>query len=468
MNFADCSPTPDDRRRALARLFRLIAVCLVCAAMLGLGGSSSVLAVGDDDDRDSGNDRGNARVNNVVYVQANHPDRGQNSILAYRRDSRTGCLTQFASFLTGGEGALNLEDRLGTDDHDQDIIVSPDKRFLFATNQGSNTIAVFRIRPNGNLNAVPGSPFPSGGRGPVSLALTDDYLYVVNQNEDPGQLPNNARPNYTVLRVDQKGRLTPLPDSTVRLNRGDTPTQGVLSPDGRFLFGNNFFARPYEGALAPFLPARSSELESFRIRNDGRLERVAGFPQALPVEEAMFVKPEARYSLGLQVHPTRRILYVGFLLGFKLGVYTYNNAGVLQFVRAAPLSDQGICWIVINKDRTRLYASNAITNSISVLNIENPLRPFQIQSLSLKLEDDAPTGPFPPVAFAATAFQIALSPDSDTLYVKTQDTTPQGYAKANALHILRVKPNGELVERSCSPVFLPIPPNAHAGGIVAL
>jgi 6-phosphogluconolactonase (cycloisomerase 2 family) len=455
MSFTRYFPALQESPRTYANLLRQFAAGLIFIfIMLGLAAPSSVFA--------------KKLRTETVYVQANDPTPGRNAVLTYQHDSE-GCLQLVGTFPTGGTGALNPTDRLGTDDHDQEIIVSPDNKFLFTVNQGSNTIAVFKIKPDGGLTSVKGSPFPSGGNGPVSLGLSGDRLYVVNQNENSPAPSTTGNPNYTVFQVDPNGRLTPIPNSTIDLQRGDTPTQALISPDGRHVFGNQFFDvdQAYTPQLAPFLPARSSSLDSFNIQPDGRLVRAAGTPQPLPIE-AMFAIPPARYSLGLQVHPTERILYVGFILGFKFAVYTYDAAGRLTFVTAAPLSDGGICWIVINKDRTRAYASNAITNTISVLDITNPLAPFQIQSVFLRLEADAPPGPFGPVNFATTPFQLALDPDSETLYVKNHETTPGGYAKGNALHILDVQPDGTLVENDCSPAFLPIPANAHAAGVVVL
>lgn len=395
-------------------------------------------------------------------------------MLAYRRDPTTGCLTLFGNYLTGGTGTYNFDDRLGTDDHDQEIIVSPDKRFLYTVNQGSDSIAVFKINSDGSLTAVKGSPFPSGGIGPGSLGLTGNTLYVVNQNADPARRPNNTPAKYTAFRVAGNGRLNPIPNSTFEVDPDDMPTQALISPDGKFLFGIEFFAQPYTSPVSgfppPFLPARASQLDSFRIRPNGRLERAPGMPQPLPIDASFFPPdPQARYSLGLQVHPTERIVYVGLILTGKLAVYTYDNAGRLTYVTAAPLTGAGVCWILINKDATRAYATNAISNSVSVIDISNPLAPEHIQDVPLKLEADAPTGPFGPVNFASTPFQLALDPTGKTLYVKNHETTPSpGYANGNALHILNVQQDGRLVEQSCSPVFLPIPADAHAAGVIAL
>ncbi|MCP9494334.1 MAG: lactonase family protein [Pyrinomonadaceae bacterium MAG19_C2-C3] len=461
-------------------LFRQSLAVFMIVAMLGFAIPLPVLASDDDDAR-----RGGGRVE-TIYVQSNNPLPNRNAILAYRHRNN-GSLELVGTYRTRGTGAFNPTDRLGTDDHDQEIIASPDNRFLFTVNQGSNTIAVFRIESNGDLRHVNGSPFHSGGIGPVSLALSGNKLYVANQNENGAQPSFVGRPNYSVFNVALDGSLTRDARATINLPRGSTPTQVIVSPDGDHLFANQFFAEPYTPQLAPFLPARSSLLDSFNIRRNGRLDEASGSPFALTDEAAPnpaipfpppFPQTDARISLGLQVHPTRRILYVGFLLGFGVGVYTYNNNGVLNFRRVAPLADAGICWIVINKDQTRAYASNAISNSVSVLDISDPLFPVQIQSVALRVQPDAPPGPFGPVNFATTPFQIALDPDSETLYVKNHETiTPEGdakfdpregYAEGNALHFLNIQANGMLVEHPRSPEFLPIPPGAHASGVLVL
>src|SRR5689334_17507002 len=121
----------------------------------------------------------------VVYVESNNPAAGQNAVLAFRRNPATGALKELAGgpFLTGGTGFLNAQGQLGPDDSDREVIASPDGRLLFAVNQGSNSIAVFRIRNDGSLDLVGGHAFPSGGVQPVSLALSGDRLYVANRGD---------------------------------------------------------------------------------------------------------------------------------------------------------------------------------------------------------------------------------------------------------------------------------------------
>lgn len=79
------------------------------------------------------------------------------------------------------------------------MITNPEGALLFAVNSGSNSVAVFRITSD-RLQAVEGSPFPSGGSDPVSVGLKDDILTVVNKDQDPAQNVNLIQPNYTTFR----------------------------------------------------------------------------------------------------------------------------------------------------------------------------------------------------------------------------------------------------------------------------
>ena len=121
--------------------------------------------------------------NGAVYIESDVGDvPGQNSVLAFRRNSN-GTLTQTGTFPTGGTGVHpiaaslgNLPATLGPFDSDQDLIFNADATQLFAVNSGSDTIAVFNINTDGSLVPVKGSPFPSGGRQPVSLWFYTDQV----------------------------------------------------------------------------------------------------------------------------------------------------------------------------------------------------------------------------------------------------------------------------------------------------
>ena len=134
----------------------------------------------------------------VVYTETNDVT---NAILAFRRDDE-GRLTLLsgAPFPTGGKGVVDSSFKLGPLDTDQNVLIDYDRRLLFAVNSGSNSIAVFRIRPHdGSLEPVRGSPFPSGGINPVSIGLRGDQIVIINQEMDPAQNVPGALPSIEAL-----------------------------------------------------------------------------------------------------------------------------------------------------------------------------------------------------------------------------------------------------------------------------
>ena len=84
---------------------------------------------------------------------------------------------------------------------DAEIEVHPSGKFLYASNRGSDTIAVFAIDPHkGTLTPVEYAP--TGGKIPRSFEIdpTGRFLLAANQKSD----------SIVVFRIDQKtGRLTP-------------------------------------------------------------------------------------------------------------------------------------------------------------------------------------------------------------------------------------------------------------------
>lgn len=471
MTLLDSSTTQSHsiRRTSWAQF---ILTFLASMALIMTLSSSSALAAG----------KGSV-ASNVVYLTTNNPDPGQNSVLAYRRNA-DGSLTLLGNFLTRGTGVFVADERLGPDDSDQELIISPDKTLLFAVNSGSNTIAVFRINSDGSLTHVNGSPFPSGGIQPVSLGLVtkrnngnagDDSigkLYVVNKGDlEPGQTIG-VRPNYTGFRVNKNGHLSAIPQSTIEVAPGSHPTQALISPDGSLLFGVDVFTFPFPPppGFPPFVPPFASALESFRIQTNGRLVQGTGTPQGSPIPP-----PFPPFMLGLQVHPTEPLLYVGFVVGNVMGTFRYDSTGGLSFLNAAPISGLGICWIEVNPQGTFAYSSNSTDDSVSAFSLANPYAPVEIQKVDLNGPKEflCPTpDPCAPVIFTTTPFQLELDPTNTYLYVLNHETTLENnFPQGNQLHILRVAPNGTLTELPNSPVILPqsaVPARAHPKGVVVL
>jgi 6-phosphogluconolactonase (cycloisomerase 2 family) len=124
-------------------------------------------------------------------------------------------------------------------------------------------------------------------------------------------------------------------------------------------------------------------------------------------------------------------------------------------LRSVPDSGKAPCWALVNKDGTRLYASNTGDSSISVFDISlDPTEPVEIQKVSLKT-----TG---------SCFQFALDSTGRFLHVVTQQASPKQDVTANGLNVLAVAPDGTLSEVPSSPTLLPVPNLVRPQGVAAL
>ena len=358
------------------------------------------------------------RSQHVVYTETNDI---ANAVLAFRRDDEGRLrLLPGAPFPTGGKGVIDPSFKLGPFDTDQNIAIDHDRRLLFAVNSGSNSIAVFHIRPHdGSLEPVRGSPFPSGGINPVSIGLRGDQIVIINQDLDPAQNVPGASPSIVTRHVTTDGRIVGFPpDTTINLPAGSAPSQALTANDRPFVFD------------AEFLGGR---LASYRLFPNGRL--LANPPQPLPASES--VGGTAPLPLGLWANPDARQLYVGFVTVNKLGVYTWDEDGVPVFERTVPNSGTAICWLRTNRAGTRLYTANTGSSTVSVYDTTDPAEPKEIQAIHT-------SGP-------GALFQLALDPTERFIFVIGQRGSHA--APGNALHVLAVDDeDGTLSEVPSSPM----------------
>src|SRR5436190_4322149 len=159
----------------------------------------------------------------AVYVMTNQVE---NAVAVFRR-SPTGMLTSAGEFPTGGAGDPVPQ---GTDPAtdplaSQGALILGNNQFLFAVNAGSNQISVLSVGRN-DLTMV--DLVDSGGVRPISLALHEDLLYVLNEG---------GTPNITGFTVGDDGTLTPLAGSTQPLIGGTAadPAEVSFNADGTLL-----------------------------------------------------------------------------------------------------------------------------------------------------------------------------------------------------------------------------------------
>lgn len=428
----------------------------------------------------------------LLYIESNNIAEGQNAILAYQR-MPDGSVKPLAHgrFLTGGTGMNNnTHGKVGPHDNDSPVIVSPDNKRLFAVNTHSNTIAVFDILEGGMLRHVNGSPFPSMGIGPNSLSLSGDVLLVANRNGDYHQLEElrgKAKANYSSFKVGADGRLTHV--STIDVEGAHKPTQVLFSQrDKTIAFGNDFEVdADFDGEgdrswLAGTENRVQGQVHSFKVGADGSLTEVMRetIPETIPNYLYKGSPGVTSIPLGIWDHPTKNLLYVGFITRNELGVYRYDDKGMLTFVRTVPNSGQDICWVLVNKEGTRLYSVNNLPrdeyadtgSTISIYDIsgKNAEKPKELGRVVL---------PNPGESFinnrmfsqpGSTAFQIDLDPEEKFLYVMAQRINQHEENKSeegNILHTYAVDEKGMLSHVSARHLGQDgIPANSRPQGVV--
>ena len=77
--------------------------------------------------------------------------------------------------------------------HCADVKITPDGRFLYGTNRGHDSIALYRVADNGQLELT--GIKPSLGKGPQNLLITPDGRWLLCAN-----MPGN---NVAVFRIDE-------------------------------------------------------------------------------------------------------------------------------------------------------------------------------------------------------------------------------------------------------------------------
>jgi 6-phosphogluconolactonase len=114
-----------------------------------------------------------------------------NTVTRFDYAPATGALTPGATVSTLPEGYAGVT-------HTADVKITPDGRFLYGTNRGHDSVAVFAIGADGVLTRV--AIEPSLGKGPQNLAITADGRWLLCAN-----MPGN---NVAVFAIDREsGRL---------------------------------------------------------------------------------------------------------------------------------------------------------------------------------------------------------------------------------------------------------------------
>jgi 6-phosphogluconolactonase len=376
------------------RKFRFAALAVLVAAVSAVAASAASAS---------------PRIVGEVYVNDNTV--GVNTVAGYYRHS-DGTLTAIpgSPFAVGGAGTGHATASQGS------LQLSPDRRYLLVVDAGSNQVSVLRVNPDGSLRIADGGPVSSNGGNPVSIAISNDLVYVANAD------PNS--PNYTGFRLGFGGHLYAIPGSTVFLPAGSQPGDVLFSGDGRRVVGTR---------------VGTSQIDSFLVGFDGRLHAAAGSPFA-----AQGLGP-----FGSEFNPTNPFqLFVSNAHGGTgngtVSAFIDGFGGNLTSIGSSPFADlqTAPCWVEISHDGRYLFTVNTAVATVSSYSIG--------WNGSLTL-----LGSTPMKSPAGGPEDARLSPDGSTLWVVDSGTDAISAFSVNG---------GTLTELPSSPIAGPT--GATPSGIV--
>jgi 6-phosphogluconolactonase (cycloisomerase 2 family) len=321
-----------------------------------------------------------------LYMQTNEI---KNAIVHYRW-STSGTLTEVERVPTGGAGSGTFKPISGQESAPNafegagSVILTADRRLMFATNGGDNSVSSFGLDKEGRLTQLDVKPTgdpvegKSGTAKSLAYAPSKRVLYVLHSFG-----PDHVR----LMSVDGQGQLTTRPERYTVNTQDKTdrvPTMAVLSPDGKFLLVGTTFDRPiaHTGTYpdgSPILWVQQPDgtfkviasnapdpdgLVVFLLRDDGTLG-------AAKFHDAKAGSPF--YIAFLNGRPDTFVL--GYAVGDGCALATLDRDGkidvgpLVKIDTSAGLPSE-LCWLAVSPDDRFVFATNFGYSYISSYRID--------------------------------------------------------------------------------------------------
>jgi hypothetical protein len=323
-----------------------------------------------------------------LYIQTNEV---RNCIIHYRR-SANGTLTEVERVATGGAGSGTYKPISGQESAPNSfegaasVILSPDHKFLFATNGGDNSVSSFAVSDKGRLTPIDTKPTGNAVEGKSGTAKSLAYspskgmLYVVHSFG-----PDHIR----LMSVSSDGKLTPrmerytanTPEKPHRV-----PTMGVLSPDERFFLVGTTFDVPIaisgtypDGSPILWVPGPDGKTRSvasnapdpdgivvFRVNTNGTLSDPS-------FQDGGGGSPF--YIAFLHNRPDTFI--VAYAVGDGVSLGRIDEDGRIGIDKVVPINTKRgaiaeLCWLSVSPDDRVVYATVFGYSNVSSFLIDGP------------------------------------------------------------------------------------------------
>jgi 6-phosphogluconolactonase (cycloisomerase 2 family) len=320
-----------------------------------------------------------------LYIQTNEI---QNAIIHYHRGA-DGTLTEVERCATGGAGSGTFKPISGQDSAPNSfegaasIILSPDRRFLFTTNGGDNSVSSFRMGEDGRLTLLDCKPTGNPVEGKSGTAKSLAYvpssgtLFVLHSFG-----PDHLR----LMSVDGGGKLTPRPERyTVNTSskRNRVSTMVVVSPNEDLVLVGTTFDEPI--VLTGLYPDGSPML--WVQRAGGAFHSIAS---NAPDPDGLAVFPlQKDGSLGTVrfydakggspfyiafLHGRPDTFVIGYAVGDACAMGTIEQDGTVSIGPLVKIDTSAglpseLCWLAVSPDDRTIYATNFGYSNISSFHV---------------------------------------------------------------------------------------------------
>ncbi len=319
----------------MIRQTRIAAFIIAFAAALGMTvcATGATFAHGTKTTTAAQNDNSSRnRVAGAVFAMTNETD--GNEIVIYSRAS-DGTLEKLNnSVRTRGLG-------IGTDlDTQGGLRLSPDNRFLYAVNAGSDNITAFAVDGT-RLRFL---QIIYAGDEPTSITIHGNLLYVLNSSV--------AGNGIRGFRIAPDGTLTPLPDSFRDLSsRIAVPGDIEFSPNGHVILVTH---KVTNELVPPF-----HIIDAFTIGANG-------YASATPIaNESYGIRP---FSLAFR-NDGKLVVVESFNAVDNRSAassYQLNPNGTITVISGSvPNGQTDVCWVLITNDGRYAFTANFASGTIS-------------------------------------------------------------------------------------------------------
>ena len=268
-----------------------------------------------------------AGTSHAVFVQTDNVK--GNQVVVYDR-SAEGTLAQAGVYNTGGLGGALEGSEVDHLASQGSLALDRQNGLLYAVNAGSNSVSVFAVL--GDKLALR-QVISSGGTFPVSIAVHDNLVYVLNG------LEGGSVQGFTV----SGGRLAAIPGSNRALGLGSESPQFTHSP-GTVVFS------PEGTQLIVTTKASGNDVDVFSVSPDGTL---AGAPVVNPLPG----------TVPFAVTFDRQGQLVLAESAGALAVFQLREDGAIEQLDAVASEQIATCWVV--EARGHFYTSNPGSASLS-------------------------------------------------------------------------------------------------------